>query len=305
MRVTGMGANGMGANGVLDRAVRVAVLALLGVTNALAGTVGYQYDANGRLLEVNVVGAGSRSNNAVYTYSTGAAGTTGRVVRSAAGGQLVVSAVPIGVDVASVGHVVRFDVRLTNVGQGTALGVRLKFAFDGSVRIVKIRSTVGRCELLVLTCRLLGLSAGAESVTSVYVAPRVHGRFDIDVAAYSVAEPVPGASGVATAGVWVVPSVDPSDSDADGMPNWWELAQGFDPMFAPDAAQDADFDGVSNRQEYVLETSPHVSPAILAAALNNLFSLERPASSLGPALIGIGQWFLSRKGSGDDPQGTP
>ncbi|MFT5390623.1 MAG: YD repeat-containing protein [Gammaproteobacteria bacterium] len=300
-----MGVNRMGANGMLGGAVRVAMLALLGVTNAPAGTVGYQYDANGRLLEVNVLGAGSGSSNAAYTYSTGAAGRIGRVVRSAAGGQLVVSAVSIGADEAPVGNVVRFDVRLTNVGQGTALDVRLKFAFDTSVQIVKMRSTVGRCEVPVLTCTLTGLSAGAESVTSVYVAPRAHGRFDIDVAAYSVAEPVPTASGVATAGVSVVPSVDSSDSDADGMPNWWELAQGFDPMFAPDAAQDADFDGVSNGQEYALDTNPHVSPAILAAALNNLFSLERSASGLAPALIGIGQWLLSGKASGADPQGAP
>jgi hypothetical protein len=47
------------------------------------------------------------------------------------------------------------------------------------------------------------------------------------------------------------------DSDGDGMPDDWELANGFDPHNPADAQQDADGDGLTNLQEFQLGTNPH------------------------------------------------
>ena len=47
------------------------------------------------------------------------------------------------------------------------------------------------------------------------------------------------------------------DSDKDGMPDVWEDANGFNKFSAADATQDADGDGVNNRDEYLLGTNPH------------------------------------------------
>jgi uncharacterized protein (DUF1800 family) len=47
------------------------------------------------------------------------------------------------------------------------------------------------------------------------------------------------------------------DSDKDGMPDWWEDANGFNKFDPSDATQDADGDGVNNRDEYLLGTDPH------------------------------------------------
>ena len=46
-----------------------------------------------------------------------------------------------------------------------------------------------------------------------------------------------------------------TDSDGDGLPDWWEVANGANP-FAPDADADPDGDGFSNRQEYFAGTNP-------------------------------------------------
>ncbi len=43
----------------------------------------------------------------------------------------------------------------------------------------------------------------------------------------------------------------PRDRDGDGMPDDWEVAQGFDPVEPADGASDADGDGYSNLEEYL------------------------------------------------------
>ena len=47
-----------------------------------------------------------------------------------------------------------------------------------------------------------------------------------------------------------------TDTDNDGMPNWWEVTFGFNSNNATDAAKDADGDGFSNLQEFLAGADP-------------------------------------------------
>ncbi len=69
--------------------------------------------------------------------------------------------------------------------------------------------------------------------------------------------PTPGAANAVAA----------LDSDGDGIPDDWELANGLDPNDPLDAALDADGDGQSNRAEYLAGTDPQSSASHLAARL--------------------------------------
>ncbi|MBU0677674.1 MAG: hypothetical protein KJ626_06125 [Verrucomicrobia bacterium] len=71
------------------------------------------------------------------------------------------------------------------------------------------------------------------------------------------------------------------DGDSDGMPDGWEIVNGLSPGNPADAAEDPDADGLSNLQEYVFDTGPHLRDTDqdglpdgeeVAAGLSPLFS---------------------------------
>ena len=52
-------------------------------------------------------------------------------------------------------------------------------------------------------------------------------------------------------------AADPNDSDADGMPDAWEVSFGLDPFDPNDAAVDSDGDGLTSLQEWRKKTNPN------------------------------------------------
>ena len=54
-----------------------------------------------------------------------------------------------------------------------------------------------------------------------------------------------------------------ADSDGDGLPDAWELANGMDPRDSSDAGRDIDGDGSSNRDEFAAGTDPKDARSVL------------------------------------------
>jgi len=52
------------------------------------------------------------------------------------------------------------------------------------------------------------------------------------------------------------PADEPTDKDADKLPDQWERMHGLNPASSTDAGEDADGDGVSNRNEFLAGTDP-------------------------------------------------
>ena len=67
--------------------------------------------------------------------------------------------------------------------------------------------------------------------------------------------PQQSGSGPGELNFGVVPEPAPFDTDKDGMPDWWEVENGLDPL-VDDASEDADSDGVNNAAEYDLGLDP-------------------------------------------------
>ena len=68
---------------------------------------------------------------------------------------------------------------------------------------------------------------------------------------------------------WTKPGAE-KDSDLDGMPDSWEVANGLDPQSADDALLDTDADGLTNVQEYAAGTDPQDATSSLALEVTRL-----------------------------------
>jgi hypothetical protein len=108
----------------------------------------------------------------------------------------------------------------------------------------------------------LGLFSGAgvqlEAVTfGGQTAGVAQGRFPDGTSAIVALSPTPGGANVQA----------PPDTDGDGIPDAWEIANGLDPNNPNDAALDADSDGASNFAEYLAGTNPQQPGSRLSAVL--------------------------------------
>jgi hypothetical protein len=88
-----------------------------------------------------------------------------------------------------------------------------------------------------------------------------------------------------------------SDTDADGMPDAWESANGLNPTTPADANQDADGDTVTNLGEYLAQTDPQVSNVWnLSEGATGFFTERLAVANPGDSQATFNVRFLTRDG---------
>ena len=78
---------------------------------------------------------------------------------------------------------------------------------------------------------------------------------ELAIGSYSIVITVDDGDGGSDAQSWTI-SIFAADSDGDGIPDDWEIANGLDPNDPNDAGQDPDFDGATNLDEFGQGTDP-------------------------------------------------
>jgi hypothetical protein len=102
------------------------------------------------------------------------------------------------------------------------------------------------------------------------------------------ADPVTGAAPLNRGADWDVESNGVGNAPGDGMPTWWELWHGLDPL-ALDHNGDLDADGYTNLEEYVNELGewPAPGPIVFSGATNSRYAqITNWDANPDPTLVG-------------------
>ena len=151
--------------------------------------------------------------------------------------------------------------------------------------------------------------------------PELKGQVDaieriIEQTAVPLGDPVPNTA-YGFGRIDALAALGLSDSDNDGMPDWWELWRGLSRFDRSDAAQDPDADGLTNLQEYLAGTDPNDAASVLritelglsggevvslfTSVVGKRYSLERTGDLASPSwsavatnLVGTGTYYQVR-----------
>jgi hypothetical protein len=150
----------------------------------------------------------------------------------------------------------KFGVRpLTYIGTGASRWLQLIADNDSSALPNHVNFALSPGEALGL---YNGAGTAVDTVTtSVQAEGSSQGRYVDGASAILTLAPTPGTANQQSI----------LDSDDDGMPDSWELANGLNPNDPNDAQLDKDADGTTNLQEYIAGTDPRSSGSKLGATI--------------------------------------
>jgi uncharacterized repeat protein (TIGR01451 family) len=240
---------------------------ILWTVQSFAGSIQYSYDAAGRLAKADY-GSGK---TIAYTYDN-----SGNLLRRLAEARIIASA-----DLAILAQMpaasfelgranLIYTLTVTNAGPAAASQVRVTNTLP--VDVLFVSASKGEAANGVFTASLGNLNAGTVTDLRLELLPLTHGVF---VNTATVSADTPDANPQNNAVTCTNLVLVAADSDANGLPDWWE--QYYFPNPADRiSTKDFDGDGVSNRDEYLAGTDPTNQASVLFLAINP--SQESPSA---------------------------
>ncbi len=176
----------------------------------------------------------------------------------------------------------QITVTLTNRGPHAASNINLTNLLPAGTTLLSIVSDAATCHATngTVLCSFTSFAANTSAVVVLTLAVEPVASFT-NIANVSATEADPDLTN--NLAMLVLPIGGGSDFDGDGMPDWWELANGTDPR-VPDANDDPDGDGLTNLQEYFAGTNPHDAGSLFR--ITNL-SLEPGTNSVTLSFLAV------------------
>ena len=220
---------------------------------AHAEKIKYTYDDAGRLTGVDY----GNGKNTTFVYDANG-NRTRKTTSVSVVAEVALNMTP-GLSIISVGALFTNRIEIVNSGPDNATGVTFFENIPFGVVLGLVLFNQGSCTVTgrTLRCDLGVLPAGSTTTLESIFLPAIVGTFTNDgLAAASEADGVMGNNMSST--VFTAIGVA-TDTDGDGMPDWWENLMGLDPndpIGDEGGAGDKDKDRVSNLDEYLHDTDP-------------------------------------------------